>query len=127
MLELDRLTPSAYSLRLNARVLQTHDKHESECLYCDQDLSPSTREYVAMSLSPRPERFTMMRSSAESSAPSLAGDFTREQIKTLKDLEPALRRGLDVVNKQRRPYLLDVTVAREGIGADATWYDDWEM
>jgi hypothetical protein len=28
---------------------------------------------------------------------------------------------------QRRPYLLDVTVAREGVGADATWYDDWEM
>ena len=29
--------------------------------------------------------------------------------------------------KQRRPYLLDVTVAREGVGAEATWYDDWEM
>ena len=22
---------------------------------------------------------------------------------------------------------LDVTVAREGVGADATWYDGWEM
>jgi thiamine pyrophosphate-dependent acetolactate synthase large subunit-like protein len=50
-----------------------------------------------------------------------------ESVTTLKDLEPALRRGLDVVTKQRRPYLLDVTVAREGIGAEATWYDDWEM
>jgi benzoylformate decarboxylase len=50
-----------------------------------------------------------------------------ETVATLKDLEPALRRGLDVVNKQRRPYLLDVSVAREGIGAEATWYDDWEM
>jgi benzoylformate decarboxylase len=50
-----------------------------------------------------------------------------EAVTTQKDLEPALRRGLDVVTKQRRPYLLDVTVAREGIGADATWYDDWEM
>ena len=50
-----------------------------------------------------------------------------ETVTTLKDLEPALRRGLDVVNKQRRPYLLDVSVAREGIGAEATWYDDWEM
>ncbi|HTO12646.1 MAG TPA: thiamine pyrophosphate-binding protein [Candidatus Binatia bacterium] len=50
-----------------------------------------------------------------------------ETVTTLKDLEPALRRGLDVVTKQRRPYLLDVTVAREGIGAEATWYDDWEM
>ena len=50
-----------------------------------------------------------------------------EAVTTLKDLAPALRRGLDVVVEQRRPYLLDVTVAREGIGADATWYDDWEM
>ena len=50
-----------------------------------------------------------------------------ESVTTLKDLEPALRRGLDIVTKQRRPYLLDVTVAREGIGAEATWYDDWEM
>jgi len=50
-----------------------------------------------------------------------------EAVTTMKDLEPALRRGLDIVTKQRRPYLLDVTVAREGVGADATWYDDWEM
>jgi thiamine pyrophosphate-dependent acetolactate synthase large subunit-like protein len=50
-----------------------------------------------------------------------------EAVTTVKDLEPALRRGLDVVTTQRRPYLLDVTVAREGVGADATWYDDWEM
>ena len=50
-----------------------------------------------------------------------------EAVTTVKDLEPALRRGLDVVTRQRRPYLLDVTVAREGVGADATWYDDWEM
>jgi benzoylformate decarboxylase len=50
-----------------------------------------------------------------------------EAVTTVKDLEPALRRGLERVVKQRRPYVLDVTVAREGIGADATWYDDWEM
>jgi thiamine pyrophosphate-dependent acetolactate synthase large subunit-like protein len=50
-----------------------------------------------------------------------------EAVTTLKDLEGAVRRGLDVVTRQRRPYLLDVTVAREGIGAEATWYDDWEM
>ena len=50
-----------------------------------------------------------------------------EAVTTVKDLEPALRRGLERVTKHRRPYLLDVTVAREGIGADATWYDDWEM
>jgi acetolactate synthase-1/2/3 large subunit len=50
-----------------------------------------------------------------------------EAVTTLKELEAALRRGLDAVVQQRRPYLLDVTVAREGVGADATWYDDWEM
>ena len=50
-----------------------------------------------------------------------------EAVTTVKDLEPALRRGLDIVTGKRRPYLLDVTVAREGVGADATWYDDWEM
>jgi benzoylformate decarboxylase len=50
-----------------------------------------------------------------------------EAVTTVKDLEPALRRGLDIVTRQRHPYLLDVTVAREGVGADATWYDDWEM
>ena len=50
-----------------------------------------------------------------------------EAVTTVKDLEPALRRGLDAVTKQRRPYLVDVTVAREGVGADATWYDDWEI
>ena len=50
-----------------------------------------------------------------------------EAVTTVKELEPALRRGLDVVTRQRRPYLLDVTVSREGVGADATWYDDWEM
>jgi benzoylformate decarboxylase len=50
-----------------------------------------------------------------------------EAVTTVKDLEPAVRRGLEIVTKQRRPYLLDVTVAREGIGAEATWYDDWEM
>ncbi len=50
-----------------------------------------------------------------------------EAVTTVKDLEPALRRGLDAVTTQRRPYLLDVTVAREGVGAESTWYDDWEM
>src|SRR5437764_750368 len=38
-----------------------------------------------------------------------------EAVTTVKDLEPAVRRGLDIVTKQRRPYLLDVTVAREDV------------
>jgi thiamine pyrophosphate-dependent acetolactate synthase large subunit-like protein len=50
-----------------------------------------------------------------------------EAVTTLKELEPALRRGLERVTVENRPYLIDVTVAREGVGADSTWYDDWEM
>ena len=43
-----------------------------------------------------------------------------------KDLEPALRRGLEKI-RENRPYLLDVSVAREGIGAESTWYQDWKL
>jgi benzoylformate decarboxylase len=50
-----------------------------------------------------------------------------EAVTTLKDLEPALRRGLQRVTKENRPYLLDVSVAREGVGADATWDQEWEV
>jgi len=50
-----------------------------------------------------------------------------EAVVTVKDLEPALRRGLDRVTRENRPYLIDVSVAREGIGADSTWYQDWKM
>jgi benzoylformate decarboxylase len=50
-----------------------------------------------------------------------------EAVATPKDLEPALRRGLERVTRDNRPYLIDVTVAREGVGADATWRDDWQM
>ena len=50
-----------------------------------------------------------------------------EAVATLKDLEPALRRGLDRVVRDNRPYLLDVRVAREGVGADSTWYQDWQL
>jgi thiamine pyrophosphate-dependent acetolactate synthase large subunit-like protein len=50
-----------------------------------------------------------------------------EAVATPKDLEPALRRGLERVTRDNRPYLIDVTVAREGVGADATWRDDWKM
>ena len=50
-----------------------------------------------------------------------------EAVTTPKDLEPALRRGLERVTRDNRPYLIDVSVAREGIGAESTWYQDWQV
>jgi thiamine pyrophosphate-dependent acetolactate synthase large subunit-like protein len=50
-----------------------------------------------------------------------------ECVKTTKDLEPALRRGLDITTRGNRPYVVEVAVSREGIGADSTWYQDWKM
>jgi benzoylformate decarboxylase len=50
-----------------------------------------------------------------------------ERVETVKELEPALRRGLDVTTRGNRPYLVDVSVAREGIGADSTWFQDWRL
>jgi benzoylformate decarboxylase len=50
-----------------------------------------------------------------------------ECVKTLKELEPALRRGLDVTSRGNRPYLVEVAVAREGVGADSTWHQGWRM
>src|SRR2546426_707597 len=48
-----------------------------------------------------------------------------EAVTKVKELETALRRGLERVTKENRPYLLDVSVAREG--ADATWDQDWSL
>jgi thiamine pyrophosphate-dependent acetolactate synthase large subunit-like protein len=50
-----------------------------------------------------------------------------EAVEKVKDLEPALQRGLERVTKENRPYLLDVSVAREGIGAESTWDQEWEL
>ena len=50
-----------------------------------------------------------------------------EAVTTVKDLEPALRRGLDAITRENRPYLVEVSVAREGVGADSTWYQDWRL
>jgi len=50
-----------------------------------------------------------------------------ERVATVKELEPALRRGVDRITRENRPYLIDVTVAREGVGADSTWYQDWQL
>jgi len=50
-----------------------------------------------------------------------------ETVKTLKEHELALKRGVDRTTRQNQPYVIDVKVAREGIGADSTWYQDWKM
>jgi thiamine pyrophosphate-dependent acetolactate synthase large subunit-like protein len=50
-----------------------------------------------------------------------------EAVTTLKELEPALRRGLERTTRDNRPYLIDVTVSREGIGAESTWHQDWQL
>jgi benzoylformate decarboxylase len=50
-----------------------------------------------------------------------------ERVATAKELEPALRRGVERTTRENRPYLIEVSVAREGVGADATWDQDWKM
>jgi thiamine pyrophosphate-dependent acetolactate synthase large subunit-like protein len=50
-----------------------------------------------------------------------------EAVTTPKELEPALRRGLERVTRDNRPYLIDVSVAREGVGAESIWYQDWQL
>ncbi len=50
-----------------------------------------------------------------------------EHVTTVKELEPALRRGVEKITRENRPYLLDVKVAQEGVGADATWTEHWQM
>jgi benzoylformate decarboxylase len=50
-----------------------------------------------------------------------------EAVATVKELEPALRRGVERITRDNRPYVIDVTVAREGVGADSTWYQDWQV
>jgi thiamine pyrophosphate-dependent acetolactate synthase large subunit-like protein len=50
-----------------------------------------------------------------------------ERVTTVKELEPALRRGVEKTTKENKPYLLDVKVAQEGVGADSTWTEHWQM
>ncbi|HYE93193.1 MAG TPA: thiamine pyrophosphate-binding protein [Terriglobales bacterium] len=50
-----------------------------------------------------------------------------EKVAKSKDLGVALRRGLERAFKQNKPYLLDISVQREGVGADATWDQEWEV
>jgi thiamine pyrophosphate-dependent acetolactate synthase large subunit-like protein len=50
-----------------------------------------------------------------------------EKVGKSKDLGDALKRGLARVTQQNKPYLLDISVAREGVGAEATWDQEWEV
>jgi benzoylformate decarboxylase len=50
-----------------------------------------------------------------------------EAVTTVKELEPALRRGVERTTRGNRPYVIEVTVAREGVGADSTWHQDWQL
>jgi thiamine pyrophosphate-dependent acetolactate synthase large subunit-like protein len=50
-----------------------------------------------------------------------------EAVTTVKELEPALRRGIEKTTRGNRPYVIEVTVAREGVGADSTWHQDWQL
>jgi len=34
---------------------------------------------------------------------------------------------VDRITRDNRPYLLEVAVAREGVGAESTWYEDWQL
>jgi len=50
-----------------------------------------------------------------------------ECVTTVKELEPALRRGMERITRDNRPYLVEVAVAREGVGADTTWDQEWQL
>jgi benzoylformate decarboxylase len=50
-----------------------------------------------------------------------------ERVAGVKELEPALRRGVERITRDNRPYLVEVAVAREGVGADSTWHQDWRL
>jgi thiamine pyrophosphate-dependent acetolactate synthase large subunit-like protein len=50
-----------------------------------------------------------------------------ERVEHVKELELALRRGVEATTRGNRPYLVEVAVAREGVGADSTWYQDWRL
>ena len=50
-----------------------------------------------------------------------------ECIRSRKELEPALRRGVERITRDHRPYVIEVAVAREGVGADSTWHQDWQL
>ena len=50
-----------------------------------------------------------------------------ERVTHPSDLEAALKRGVDCIVEDNKPYLLDVAVAREGGGMETEWYQGWQM
>jgi thiamine pyrophosphate-dependent acetolactate synthase large subunit-like protein len=50
-----------------------------------------------------------------------------ERVTAPQALEAALKRGVERIMRDNQPYLIDVAVAREGVGADSTWYQDWRL
>ena len=50
-----------------------------------------------------------------------------ECVRSRKELEPALRRGVERITRDHRPYVIEVAVAREGVGAESTWHQDWQL
>lgn len=49
-----------------------------------------------------------------------------ERVAAPSELEPALARAI-AATREGRPYLLDVHVARTGMGADSTWHPDYSV
>ena len=49
-----------------------------------------------------------------------------ERVERGAELDAALRRGRDAV-RDGRPYLIEVSVARVGGGADSTWHQQFSL
>ncbi len=49
-----------------------------------------------------------------------------EKVRTAAEIEPALKRGI-AATRDGRPYLVEVVVARYGVGADSTWYEKFNL
>jgi benzoylformate decarboxylase len=50
-----------------------------------------------------------------------------ERVTRPQELETALKRGVERITQDNQPYLIDVAIAREGVGAESTWYQDWHL
>jgi len=49
-----------------------------------------------------------------------------ERVATPDQLKPAMKRAI-AATREGRPYMLDVLVARTGLGADSTWYPRYSL
>ncbi|PON15332.1 hypothetical protein C2W62_24350, partial [Candidatus Entotheonella serta] len=50
-----------------------------------------------------------------------------ERVTEPQALEAALKRGVERTTRDNQPYLLDVAIAREGVGAESDWHQDWRL